>query len=94
MADAAWRKDEALRKDAVVTHAALVRPLTGHELGAWKRFKVSETVQKGAPSEALVDTCWALPWKLVKGKKVVEAGLVAEGYQDPDLRTGLVETSG
>ena len=39
-------------------------------------------------------TRWVLTWKMVEGVKTVKARLVATGYQDPDLKNGLVETSG
>ena len=37
---------------------------------------------------------WVLTWKVVDGVKTVKARLAAEGRQDPDLKDGLVETSG
>ena len=40
----------------------------------------------GAESKDLVDTQWVLPWGEVDGEKTVEARLVSQGYQDPDLR--------
>ena len=46
------------------------------------------------PLKAIVDARWVLTCKLVDGKKDARARLVATGYQDPDLETGMVETSG
>ena len=42
----------------------------------------------------LVDTRWVLTWEMAEGKKCVKARIAAKGFQDPDLKDGLAETSG
>ena len=75
-------------------HEALVTVAKDRELGAWGNSKVSEPARTGSPSKAIADACWALNWKMEGGKKGAKARLVAKGYQNPNLRTGSVETSG
>ena len=41
----------------------------------------------------MVDTLWVLTWGMVEGEKCVKARLAAKGFQDPDMKDGLVETS-
>ena len=98
LARAAGRRDEAsgqeLSLDEVRMHAALVTAAKDRELGAWKKFKVPKPVRAGTPSKLIPDTRWVLTWKMAEGAKYVTACLVAKGYQDCDLETGLVETSG
>ena len=57
------------------------------------KFKVFEPVRAGNSSKAIGDTRWVLTWKMVACKRDVRARLAAEGYQDPELMTGLAETS-
>ena len=42
----------------------------------------------------MVDTRWVLARKEVDGAKTAKARLVAEGYQEPDLREGNVDGAG
>ena len=42
----------------------------------------------------MVGTRWVLTWTVVDGVITVKARLVANGYQEPDLKDGLVETAG
>ena len=48
----------------------------------------------GAQSEEVADTRWVLTWKGVDSAKTAKARLVAEGYQDPDLRNGNADYAG
>ena len=59
------------------------------ELEAWKKFKVFSSVGEGAISKKVIDSRWALSWKMEDGTKKVKARLVAKGFQDPDLTDGL-----
>ena len=42
----------------------------------------------------IVQTRWVLTGKMADGQKCVKTRLVATGFQDPDSKDGLVETSG
>lgn len=46
------------------------------------------------PPKPIVDTRWALTWKIVDSEKDAKARPVAKGYQGPDLGDGSVDTSG
>ena len=54
----------------------------------WKQFGVFSSVDFGARAKGIVDARWVTTWIDADGKKTVKARLVAEGYQDPDLRGG------
>ena len=58
------------------------------------QFKVFRLRQEGSIYKAVPSTRWVLTWRVVDGKKSVEACPVAKGYQDPDLKDGNVDTSG
>ena len=58
------------------------------DLAAWGMFDACK-VQK-----QIVQTRWVLTWEMAEGKKRVKASLVAKGFQDPDLKDGLVESPG
>ena len=64
-----------------------------HELAAWTQFKVYSPMGPGKCNEAVVGNRWVLTWMMVERVKTVKARLAAKGYQDPDLKDGLVETS-
>ena len=70
-----------------VARAPLVRVYFAH--GGNPRSAKASTL-----SESVVGARWVLTWKMVGGKKDVKAHLVAKGNQDPDLKEGLLETSG
>ena len=48
----------------------------------------------GTSSTSVVDTRWAPTWKLAAREKDIQASSAAKGYRGPDLREGIVETSG
>ena len=48
----------------------------------------------GVPAKAAADSRRVLTWNMADGKRDVQARLAANGYQDPDLKEGLEETSG
>ena len=75
-------------------HAELVQQPKNRELDAWGKFDVYESRAIGNVSKQVVHTRWVLTWKMADGQKSVEARLAAKGYQDPDLKDGLVDTSG
>ena len=56
--------------------------------------KVRESWLAKRQFECVVDARWVLTWKMVDCRGDAEARSVAEGYQDPDLKEGIVETSG
>ena len=74
-------------------HAELVQQPKNRELDAWGKFDVYESRAIGNVSKQVVHTRWVLTWKMADGQKSVEARLAAKGYQDPDLKDGLVDTS-
>ena len=51
------------------------------ELEARKKFKVFSSVGEGAISKKVIDSRWALTWKMADGAKKVKARLVAKGFQ-------------
>ena len=55
------------------------------ELEAWKMFKVFSPVQESDILKTVIDSRWALTWKMVDGVMKEKARLVAKGFQDPDL---------
>ena len=71
--------------------ADLARKARRRELEKWEPFKAFSLVRMGARSKEMADTRWAVTWKKVDGVKTAEARLLAEGYQDPDLRNGGVD---
>ena len=64
------------------------------ELNDWRKFKIYRPLKGLTPSKSIVDARWATSQKMVDGEKDVEARLVAEEYQGPDLRGGSVDASG
>ena len=64
------------------------------ESGAWSQFKVSGPMERRKCGKDAFGTRRALPWKVADGAKTRRDRLVANGYQDPDLKHGLVETPG
>ena len=59
-----------------------------------KQFKGFPPVKTGAQLKDVVDTRRVLSRKVAEGAKTAMARLVAEGYQDPDLRNGFVRMAG
>ena len=51
-------------------------------------------MELGSQSKDFADTRWVMIWKGAKIAKTVKARVVAEGYQDPDLRNGAVDIAG
>ena len=86
--------DQELLPEKERGHAATVRAAKGRELAARIEFQVFTPVKLGAFPRAVADSRYAPPWKMVGGKREMEARLVAKGYQDSDLKEGLVGTSG
>ena len=70
-------------------HAAETR-----EVDARSQFKVYSFMELGECDRDVVGTRWVLTWKVADGVKTVRARLLATGYRGPDLKDGLVETSG
>ena len=73
--------------------ADLVEAATLREPGA-SEFDVFSPREARKVQEQIVQTRWVLTRKMVGGKKCVRARLVAESFQDPELKEGLVDTSG
>ena len=80
------------------THGALVRDVRDRDLGDSGKFKVFEPARIGKPSKANAETRQAPTRRMVEGERNVkgegERRLAAKERRDPDLGTGLVETSG
>ena len=74
--------------------AELVREGKRRELEAWGKVEAFSPLHACKVQEQLVDTRWVLTWKMAEGEKCAKARLAAEGFQGPDLKDGLVETSG
>ena len=77
-----------------MAHARAVRDAKVKELDAWKSLKVSKSLRAGDGIETAVDTRWALAWEMAEGGKTARARLAAKSFQDPDLKNGIVDTSG
>ena len=72
----------------------MVKAAKERELADWQKFGVFEQVKKGAPPKTVVDTRSVLTWETLGGRTNVGARLVANGFRDPDLNEGVVETAG
>ena len=79
-------EESVYEKDALAAKA--------RELDAQTQFKVDSHMDAGKCNKKAVGTRWALTWKMVEGVKTVKARTAAKGYRDPDLKDGLVGTSG
>ena len=71
-------------------HAGLVHEGKLRELAAWEKFDVYSHRAARTVSNEIVQTRWVLTWKMVDDKKKAKARLATKGFQDPDLREGLV----
>ena len=67
-------------------HADLVREGKLRELAAWKKYDVPTQRDQCQVSKQVVQARWVLTWKMVDGRRCVEARPVAKGFQDPDSR--------
>ena len=74
-------------------YADQVREGELRELAAWEKFDVYARRNACNASREIAQIRWVLTWKTVDGEKCVKARLAARGFQDPDLREGLVDTS-
>ena len=61
---------------------------------AWGKFEAFLPLHECKVQKQMADTRWVLTWEMVEGEICVEARLAAKGFQDPNLKDGLVETSG
>ena len=84
----------ALAPEEESVHEKDVLAAKTRELDACTRFKVYSPMEPGKCNKEEVGTRWVLAWKMVEGVKTSEARLVTKGNQVPDLKDGLVETSG
>ena len=75
-------------------HAAAIRAAEDCELAVPSKSDVVSLIKEDAPSKAVVDARWALPWKIVDCRTNVKARVVPEGYGFPDLKDDLVGNSG
>ena len=74
--------------------ADLVREGKLRGLGDWGEFDVyAQRDARHVPKKA-AQTRRVLTWEMADGKECVKARLVATGFRDPDLREGIVDTSG
>ena len=75
-------------------YAELVKAAKIEEPGARREFGVFERRRDGNVSKQIARTRWVSTWRMVDGRKSVKARLAAKGYEDPDIREGIVDTSG
>ena len=71
-------------------HADLVNERKRRVLAAWANFDVFSPLTAGKLRKQIVQTRWVSTWEMVDGKKCVKARFAAKGFQDPDLKGGLV----
>ena len=64
------------------------------ELEAWEKFDVYSPHEACKEQKQIAQTRGVLTWKIADGKKCVKARLVARGFRGPELKEGLVGTSG
>ena len=88
----AWVADECnrvlgqeLSQEEDEMRADLAREGKRRELEAWGEFDAFSPLSACKVQKQLVDTRWALTWKMVEGRECVKARLAAKGSQDPDL---------
>ena len=75
-------------------HADLGRAGRLRELEAWEKFNVYSPHEACKEQKQIAQTRRVLTWKLADGKKRVKARLEAKGFQDPDLKGEMLDTSG
>ena len=75
-------------------HADLGRAGRLRELEAWEKFDVYSPHEACKEQKQIAQTRGVLTWKIADGKKCVKARLVARGFRSPELKEGLVGTSG
>ena len=85
---------QELSPEEEAQHADFPKAAKIKELTAWKKFDVHEPRRNGNVPKQIAQTRWVLTWKAADGQRSVKARLAAEGYWDPALQEGLVETSG
>ena len=73
-------------------HGGLGSAPAVHELSEWAKFGVSKPSKGGDLSKSAVDTRWVATSKTVEGEKDVTPHVLAQWYQDPDLKDAFVET--
>ena len=64
------------------------------ELEAWEKFDVFSPHEARNVQRQIAHARCVLTWGMADGKKRGEARVVAEGFQGPDLKGGLADTSG
>ena len=91
----AWAADECnrnlrqeLSREGEDMHADLVKAGNQRKLTAWGECGVFSPREACQKQKQIIQTRWVLTWEMAEGKKCVKARLVAEGYQDPDLKEG------
>ena len=70
------------------------RAAEGRESSMWSRSKVPGRAELETLPKAVVDSRRAPTWKLVDGRRVVEARLAPGGYQGPDPKARPLGTPG
>ena len=74
-------------------HADLAQVAREKKIAAWQQCKVAQPLRQGCDSKSAVATWWIPEWKVVDGRKTVEARMASRGFQDPDRQVGSVESS-
>ena len=85
---------QELLPDEEKVHADLVQEAEPKDLAAWKKFDVYAKRNACNVSKKIAQTRWVLTWKIVDGREFAKARQEAKGFQGPDLRVGVVDTSG
>ena len=96
-----WVADECNRilgqelpREPEAMHADLAEARKQRKLAAWGEFDDISPQNACHVQKQIIQSRWVLTRTMVEGKKCVKARLVAEGFQDPDQKEGLVDTSG
>ena len=75
-------------------HAELAREAKGGEAEKWKSYEILKLLMAGDVGKSAVGARWVLTWIMVEGVTTVKARPAAKGFQDPDLKAGVLDTSG
>ena len=63
------------------------------ELKSRQKLKEFQPLRRRAPSKSVLHSRWVITWIMVDGQEDVRGRTETQGYQEPDLRGGLAETS-
>ena len=75
------------------SHAAPAKAAEVEVMQPWGSFEVFELLEEQNLTKTVVNTRWVLTWKIMDGRKCVEARLVGKGYWGCDRQEGVADTS-